>query len=62
MTFIRAPYIAEVYGKTRVLAKVDDRIVAAEEGNQLAVAFHPELTEDLSVHKYFIEMVRRWTA
>lgn len=59
MTFIRAPYIAEVYGKTQVLATVDGKIVAAREGNQLAVAFHPELTNDSSVHKYFIEMVRQ---
>lgn len=59
MTFIRAPYIAEVYDKTRVLATVDGKIVAAQEGNQLAVAFHPELTEDLSVHQYFVDMVRR---
>lgn len=59
MTFIRAPYIAEVYDKTRVLATVDGKIVAAQEGNQLAVAFHPELTDDLSVHQYFVDMVRR---
>lgn len=59
MTFIRAPYIAEVYDKTRVLATVDGKIVAAQEGNQLAVAFHPELTDDLSVHQYFVAMVRR---
>ena len=57
MTFIRAPYIAEVYGNARVLAVVDGKIVAAEEGNQLVTAFHPELTQDLSVHKYFLEKV-----
>lgn len=58
MTFIRAPYIADVYGDTEVLAKVDGKIVAAREGNQLVTAFHPELTDDVSVHRYFIEMVR----
>ena len=59
MTFIRAPYIAETYKNTKILAKVDDKIVAAREGNQLVTAFHPELTDDVSVHEYFIDMVRR---
>ena len=55
MTFIRAPYIAETYGKAVPLATVDGRTVAARQGNMLAVAFHPELTDDLRVHKYFLE-------
>lgn len=59
MTFIRAPYIAETYKNTKVLAKVDGKIVAAREGNQLVTAFHPELTDDVSVHEYFIDMIRR---
>lgn len=58
MTFIRAPYIADTYGNAKVLARVDGKIVAAREGNQLVTAFHPELTDDVSVHRYFIEMVR----
>ena len=58
MTFIRAPYIAEVSGNAEVLATVDEKIVAAREGNQLVTAFHPELTDDLSVHQYFLDMVR----
>lgn len=48
--------IAEAAG-ARVLARVDGKIVAAREGNQLAVAFHPELTDDLRVHRYFLGMV-----
>ena len=58
MTFIRAPYIASVSGKAEVLAEVDGKIVAAREGNMLVTAFHPELNKDLSVHRYFIEMIR----
>ncbi len=58
MTFIRAPYIEEVYGGAEVLAVVDGHIVAARQGNQLVTAFHPELNEDLSVHRYFAEMIR----
>ncbi len=58
MTFIRAPYIESVSGDAEALAVVDGKIVAAREGNQLVTAFHPELNEDLSVHSYFLDMVR----
>ena len=59
MTFIRAPYIGSVWADTQVLAEVDDKIVAARQGNQLATAFHPELTRDLRVHEYFVRMVEQ---
>lgn len=56
MTFIRAPYIKEVWGDAEVLAEVDGKIVAARQGNQLVTAFHPELNESLEIHKYFLGM------
>lgn len=56
MTFIRAPYIASARKGTEVLARVDDRIVAARQGNQLVTAFHPELDEDVRIHKLFLRM------
>ena len=59
MTFIRAPYIGSVWADTQVLAEVDGKIVAARQGNQLATAFHPELTHDLRVHEYFVRMVEQ---
>lgn len=55
MTFIRAPYIENVTTATP-LAKVDGKIVAAKEGKQLALAFHPELDEALELHEYFLKM------
>ncbi|WP_455062510.1 pyridoxal 5'-phosphate synthase glutaminase subunit PdxT [Prevotella sp.] len=58
MTFIRAPYIKEATEAVEVLAKVDDRIVAARQGNQLVTAFHPELDADTHVHEYFLNMIR----
>lgn len=58
MTFIRAPYLASVSGDAEALAEVDGRIVAARQGKQLVTAFHPELTSDLSVHEYFLRLVR----
>ncbi len=57
MTFIRAPYIAAAGPKAQVLAEVDGHIVAARQGNQLVTAFHPELSDDLSVHQYFLNML-----
>ena len=54
--FIRAPLIRDVRGETAVLARLaDGRIVAAREGNLLATAFHPELTHDDRLHRYFVD-------
>lgn len=58
MTFIRAPYISSVGQSAEALAEVDGKIVAARHDNMLVTAFHPELNEDTSVHRYFLEMVR----
>lgn len=58
MTFIRAPYIEEVFNDTEVLAVVDNHIVAARQKNLLVTAFHPELNDDLSIHQYFIDMIK----
>ena len=58
MTFIRGPYIAEIWENAEILARTGDRIVAARQENQLVTAFHPELSEDVRVHQYFIHMVQ----
>lgn len=58
MTFIRAPYIEKVEGDTQILAEVDGRIVAARQKNQFVTAFHPELTDNMSVHQYFLKMIQ----
>lgn len=57
MTFIRAPYIESLTTATP-LSEVDGHIIAAREGKQLALAFHPELDESLKIHEYFINMIR----
>ena len=57
MTFIRAPFIKETQGDTQVLALVDDRIVAVRSGNQLGVAFHPELDADTRIHELLISLI-----
>lgn len=57
--FIRAPIIQEVGKTVQVLGMFEDRIVAVQQGNILATAFHPELTDDPSIHKYFISMIHQ---
>ena len=56
--FIRAPWVAEAGPDVELLAEVDGHAVAARQGNVLAVAFHPELGEDVSVHSTFLQRVR----
>ncbi len=53
--FIRAPIIEKVWGGCEVLSKIDEKIVMARQENMLALSFHPELTSDLRIHKYFLE-------
>jgi 5'-phosphate synthase pdxT subunit len=59
MIFIRAPYIESVGEGVEVLATVDGHIVAAKQGVQLVTSFHPELNEDTSVHKFFLDMIKK---
>jgi len=57
--FIRAPLIEKADGKVEILARLaDGTMVAAREGKLLALAFHPELTDDLRFHQYFLDIVR----
>lgn len=59
--FIRAPVIVKAGRGVRVLAELMRRdIVAAEQRNLLVTAFHPELTTDHRIHKYFLERITSW--
>ncbi|SHH74106.1 5'-phosphate synthase pdxT subunit [Sporobacter termitidis DSM 10068] len=57
MTFIRAPYIEAAGAGVAVRAVVDGHIVAAECGSVLVTSFHPELTDNLRVHRYFLNKI-----
>lgn len=59
LTFIRAPFITEVRTEAgaEVLARTGGRVVAARAGNQLGVAFHPELDEGEAVYEMFLGML-----
>jgi 5'-phosphate synthase pdxT subunit len=57
MTFIRAPYIEWAAPEVEILSEVGNHIVAARQGSILTTSYHPELTKDNRVHRYFIEQV-----
>ena len=58
MIFIRGPIISSLGEDAEILATVDDQIVAAQEKNMLVTSFHPELTDDVRLHQYFINMCK----
>jgi pyridoxal 5'-phosphate synthase pdxT subunit len=58
MVFIRAPRITRLGAKVDLLATWQQEPVMARQGNVLVASFHPELTGDLTVHRYFLEMVK----
>ncbi len=55
--FIRAPFAEKVWGEARVLAEYQGKAVAVQQGPLLTTAFHPELTEELDIHQYFLSLV-----
>jgi 5'-phosphate synthase pdxT subunit len=55
--FIRAPVIKKIWGDCKPLATIDKKIIAVRQDTFLALSFHPELTNDLRVHTYFLKMV-----
>jgi pyridoxal 5'-phosphate synthase pdxT subunit len=56
--FIRAPSIIETGKNVEVLSKFNEKIVAVKQGNIIGTSFHPELTGDLSLHKYFVNLIK----
>lgn len=62
--FIRAPWVEQVGNGVDVLATIDSgeaagRIVAVRQGNLMATSFHPEVGNDLRIHRYFVDYVRQ---
>ena len=54
--FIRAPSIFDVGSDVEILSKFNEKIIAVKKNNIIGVAFHPELTSDISLHKYFVNL------
>ncbi|HEX9060244.1 MAG TPA: pyridoxal 5'-phosphate synthase glutaminase subunit PdxT [Clostridia bacterium] len=59
LVFIRAPQVQKVWGEAHVMASMEGKAVAVRQKNLLATSFHPELTDDLSFHKYFVDMAKK---
>lgn len=57
--FIRAPSIIEVGEKVEIISKFNEKIVAVKQDNMLGTAFHPELSSDISIHRYFVNMIKQ---
>jgi len=57
--FIRAPSVSDVGSGVEILAKFNEKIIAVKKGNMIGVAFHPELTKDVSLHKYFVNLINK---
>jgi 5'-phosphate synthase pdxT subunit len=57
--FIRAPSVIEIGKGVEVISQFNEKIIAVKQGNIIGTSFHPELTGDLSIHKYFVDLVRR---
>lgn len=55
--FIRAPWVEEVGPNVEVLAEIDGHPVAVRSGSLFATSFHPELTGDARIHRFFIDVV-----
>ncbi|HEV2193041.1 MAG TPA: pyridoxal 5'-phosphate synthase glutaminase subunit PdxT [Nitrosopumilaceae archaeon] len=56
--FIRAPSIIETGRNVEIISKFNEKIVAVKQGKILGTSFHPELTVDLSLHKYFVNLIK----
>ena len=59
MVFIRAPKIERVGREVEVLAREGNDPVLVRQGKAMAATFHPELSDDMRVHKAFLELVRK---
>jgi len=56
--FIRAPIVEKAENGVEVLCQLNNKPVAVRQGKLLACAFHPELTDDLRLHRYFLDLVK----
>jgi 5'-phosphate synthase pdxT subunit len=56
--FIRAPSIMETGRNVEIISKFNEKIIAVKQGKIFGTSFHPELTDDLSLHKYFVNLVK----
>ncbi|MDO5794381.1 MAG: pyridoxal 5'-phosphate synthase glutaminase subunit PdxT [Turicibacter sp.] len=59
LVFIRAPYVTKIKSSVSTLLEIDDHIVACRQQHMLATSFHPELTNDITFHRYFVDIIKK---
>ena len=58
--FIRAPTVISTGPRVQILSKFDGKIVAVKQDNIIGTSFHPELSGDYRIHRFFIELITNW--
>ena len=57
--FIRAPMIKSFFGKAKIFARYKNKIIGVKQRNIIALTFHPELSGDTKIHKYFLSLINK---
>lgn len=58
--FIRAPTVISIGPHVQILSKFDGKIVAVKQDNIIGTSFHPELSDDYRMHRFFIDLITNW--
>lgn len=58
--FIRAPTVISIGPNVQILSKFDGKIVAVKQDNIIGTSFHPELSDDYRMHRFFIDLITNW--
>jgi len=58
--FIRAPGILSTGRNVKIMAEFDGKAILVKDGNVMASTFHPELTDDTGLHRYFVNMIKKY--
>ena len=58
--FIRAPTVISIGPQVQILSKFDAKIIAVKQNNIIGTSFHPELSDDYRLHRFFIDLITNW--
>jgi 5'-phosphate synthase pdxT subunit len=58
--FLRAPAVISIGPQVQILSKFDGKIIAVKQNNIIGTSFHPELSNDYRLHRFFIDLIANW--
>ena len=58
--FLRAPAVISIGPQVQILSKFDGKIIAVKQNNIIGTSFHPELSDDYRLHRFFIDLITNW--